>query len=484
MELQNIYNLINKKKFEEAKTKLIELVKKQTVSDNNLFYRGGIYKNIYFTLSQVCNQLNELEKSIKYLKNHLNINKQDSEALLNLANLYLRTRKIKKAEIIYKRIIKIENNNIGALINLAFLYEGMGKINNAIKYYQIAKNLYPNNLNFYYNLIRLNNKYLSDNQISFIEKLNKENRVPDKDKYLSDLILSKNYEKKKDYLNEIKFIEKSHEKFLKFNVNKKSYKYWRDIIPYCYNKFKYKNDTSKKLKNMNPVFIIGLPRSGSTITELILSTSKTPKHSLGETSMINSIIINQYGEKLFDNSKKDEIEIDLNLVEEKIISNLRNFDITISDQTILIDKSLENFYYLDLLIKIFPKAKFVITERNINDNVIGIFKKVLIDIPWAHSILNIIQYINIYKKIINDYKKRYKEKLHFIKLDDLQNFNDEKVDALFNFCGLDYNSNYFKFQKQNQFISNASNLQIRSSLKKYDKRKYEKYYDLLNQYNN
>ena len=74
--------------------------------------------------------------------------------------------------------------------------------------------------------------------------------------------------------------------------------------------------------------------------------------------------------------------------------------------------------------------------------------------------------------------------MHFIKLDDLQNFNDEKVDALFNFCGLDYNSNYFKFQKQNQFISNASNLQIRSSLKKYDKRKYEKYYDLLNQYNN
>ena len=78
---------------------------------------------------------------------------------------------------------------------------------------------------------------------------------------------------------------------------------------------------------MRPIFIIGLPRSGSTITEMILSTSITPKHNLGETSLINQILISNYSHKFFDNFELNNIEIDTNLFEDKIISNLENFDI-------------------------------------------------------------------------------------------------------------------------------------------------------------
>ena len=95
---------------------------------------------------------------------------------------------------------------------------------------------------------------------------------------------------------------------------------------------------------------------------MILSTSKTSKSVLGESGLINYTLINNYGEKLFDKPKNKNIEIDINLIEKEILSNLKNFNATNFDKLIFIDKSLENFFYIDLIIKIFPKAKFVITN--------------------------------------------------------------------------------------------------------------------------
>ena len=56
MELKDIAELIDNKNYLEAKVRLIELIKK-----------SHSYENIYFTLSQVCTQLNELENSKKYI---------------------------------------------------------------------------------------------------------------------------------------------------------------------------------------------------------------------------------------------------------------------------------------------------------------------------------------------------------------------------------------------------------------------------------
>ena len=215
---------------------------------------------------------------------------------------------------------------------------------------------------------------------------------------------------------------------------------------------------------------------------MILSTSKTHKNVLGESSLFNFSFINLYNEKLLQKPKKSEIEIDIDLITEKILSNLKNYNISNSEESIFIDKSLENFFYIDLIIKIFPNAKFVITERNIIDNIIGIYKKVLLDIPWAHNISEIIQFVDNYKIIINFYKKKYKKNIKIIKLDDLQNFNKIEVEDLFNFCGLEFNNKYFEFQKKNLYVENASNIQIRNEAFKFQSNKYKKYYHLLKGY--
>ena len=197
MELKKIANLIHEKKFKEAKTELIELEKTKVKSIDNHPNLEKKYENIYFTLSQVCTQLNELKNSKKYLISHLQIRPNDSEALFNLANLNLKTHEIENVEQIYKKILKIDKNNLPANVNLAFFYEGTGKIDKAKKFYKIANELEPSNLNFHYNLMRLSSDYSDNNTIVFIKKLIEEKKILDKDKFLANFILSKNSEKKK-----------------------------------------------------------------------------------------------------------------------------------------------------------------------------------------------------------------------------------------------------------------------------------------------
>lgn len=479
MELKNIANLIAQKKFSDAKNDLIQFVEKNKAFIKKKSLKENNYQNIYYTLAQVCKQLNELENSKKYLQKHLQINSLDCEALLNLTNLQLKTLDIKDIEKNYKKILKINKDYLPAIVNLAIFYEGVGKINSAKKYYEKAKKLEPNNLNFHYNLIRIDPKYLNDQKITSIKEVIKNSNVPKEKEFLVDFILSKQHEINKDYVNEIKFLDLSHQNFLKFNVNKKAQEYWSKIIPYIHKKLIFLNSTKQILSNMKPIFIIGLPRSGSTLTELILSTSKTTKHILGESNIINHSLINNYNDKLFNNIEK-KIEIDLNYLEEKILMSLNNFKISSFDNTMIIDKSLENFFYVDLIIKIFPKAKFIITERNLKDNIIGIYKKLLLEIPWAHSIHDIVKYIDNYKNITNFYKKKYDKNFISIKLEDLK--NSTKVKNLFKFCDLKFNQNYSDFKNNRQFVNNASNIQIRNNLEKYDRQKYKKYFHLLDQF--
>ena len=88
-------------------------------------------------------------------------------------------------------------------------------------------------------------------------------------------LLAENDRKKKKIKQEIKNLELAHKYAFKnnININQKSRNYWLNTIPRTYNKihFEFEKKIPDNIKNFEPIFIIGLPRSGSTILEAILS---------------------------------------------------------------------------------------------------------------------------------------------------------------------------------------------------------------------
>ena len=77
------------------------------------------------------------------------------------------------------------------------------------------------------------------------------------------------------------------------------------------------------------------------------------------------------------------------------------------EKNIFLDKSLENFFNLEIILEFFPNAKIIHTYRNIKDAVIGIYQTMLPELSWTHTIKDIIEYINLYQQTIKYFKKKY-----------------------------------------------------------------------------
>ena len=264
------------------------------------------------------------------------------------------------------------------------------------------------------------------------------------------------------------------------NFNNQSEFYYNKIISQHYNKINFKGNlnNNKILKESKPIFIIGLPRSGSTLIESLISQSQNNVHSLGEIHAINMSIFDSIASEIY--SKSFEIKnFDFIINREIFHKSLLERYGDLYDKT-FIDKSLENFFNIHIILEFFPKAKFLHTFRNLNDSIIAIYQKMMPDLSWSHSIEKIIEYVNNYKVIINFFKKKYPDQILDVELEKLSTNKINETKKIFNFCELEWNEEIFNFNKKsNLFTKTNSFLQIRNKIEKYDYKKYEQYYHLL-----
>ena len=461
--------LIEEKKYFQAK----EILSNFIHNAKNIKIDIKVFYNLYL----VSNGLNELKNAKKFLEKCLKVNDENHIILNNLGNIFFREGNIPKAEKLYNKSFQLKNDYLIVIINLAILNQNIGKLDEAKKFYLKAIELAPHKISLYYNISKIDKNFIDKNRVKFLLNILKNENLDMGEKAYGYFILADYERKNKEFIKEIEFLKKGND-FL-FNSKKKinsiTLDYWINILPKKYNKFVFSDDEKKnELKNLKPIFIIGLPRSGSTITEVLLSTGDKKITSFGEINIFNGIISNGF-------SNNKEFQINLNFVRNKILNffDEKNYKV----KGCFIDKSLENFFYIDVIMKIFPNAKFINTFRNIEDNIFAIFSLLLDKLSWTHSLDSIIKYVDNYLKIINYFQKKYPKNILRVNLEELTNNPTKISQELYSFCDLKWSDEILNFnQRKDLLISTASNIQIREKIEKYNHEKYRSYKSLLKKY--
>ena len=418
------------------------------------------------------------------------LNKDKDLMLVNyfLGIIYFELQNYKKSKFHYESSLKFNPNSKEILINLAYLEQSYGNLEEAKDIYQKLLTLNPYYIETYYRIYLLNSDYLKEEYKSlFLEITNKEN-ITLHERALANYLLSKIEKKKDEYKSEIDYLKKSHIDIFnsKKNYNLQSNFYYQEIISKKYKKIIFSN---VKKKNFNfeksfPIFIVGLPRSGSTLVETILSDNDKIK-GLGENYVINMAVLNQISGKIFANNfdkKNFELSIDCPELESFVLKKFSNL-FEFNENIRFVDKTLENFFNIDIILNLFPNAKFLHCFRNLNDAVIAIFQSLLPTLSWTHNLDDIINYIDDYLKIIKYFKKKYPDKIMDIKLENLTEDNEKIGKKIFNFCNLDWNNKSLNFSKKKDLqIKTTSNVQLREKVTNYDYDKYKQYKFILNDY--
>ena len=422
----------------------------------NLKKEGIKNKNIFFYLGLIYSELNDFNKSI-----------------LN-----------------YNEYLTADPDSKSALFNLALSKQSIGEINSAKNIYLKLINLEKNNIRPYFALLMLDINFLTDEHYQYITEVEKSDKISLYEKSLVYFILAKKEKKNGNYKKEINNLKNFNLNSFNSNYtyNQSSQFYYKKIINNFYNKIHFiNNKDTEKNNNYSPIFIIGLPRSGSTLLESILTSADESIKTCAESHVVNMSILEQVGPKIFTKNFSDNqfiFEIDQAKLENSILQRYNNFNIiNVNLNLKFIDKSLENFFNIEMIVKVFPNARFLHTFRNPVDSVISIYQSMLPELSWTHNIEDILDYVDNYKKIINHFKIKYPNKIMDVDLKKFTNEAEKTGKIIYKFCDLKWNKKYLEFYKRKNLYSKTISFnQIRKKIFTYDIKKYKSYIGLLDHY--
>ena len=427
-------------------------------------------------------QRGEFKKTLKILEDLIKKDKQNIWLFFYLGKTYYKLNDYKKSIFYFRKCNQIQPNSPKVLYNLALVFQGLGRINEAEKLFNRLIDINSDDVHSYYGLFNLNINNINQNYKKKLKDLSNNEKISLFEKSLINFIFSK-LEKKEDKLKEeIRFLSLSHDLSFKsnYNYNIQSNFYYKKIITNHFDKIEYEGSikTNINFDQFNPIFIVGLPRSGSTLVESLVSQSPDQIHSFGEFHAINMSIFDQIGSIIYSEKfdyKNFKFVINREKFQNSLIERYGNIE-----NKIFIDKSLENFFNIDIILQFFPNAKFLHTFRNFNDSIIGIYQRMMPDLSWSHNIKDILEYANNYKTIINYFKKKYPNNIMDVNLEKLTLDKKKESQKIFEFCSIDWNNDVLNFNKKNKlFTKTNSFLQIRDKIDKYNVNKYEPYYYLL-----
>ena len=442
-----------------------------------------------FLIGQKLVKQKEFGKALKVFKD-LQRKHTDKRIYFYLGLINFELNDFKTSIDYYNKYLENDKNSFPGLLNLAIVMQTMGKFEEAKAIYTKLLNLNNFDVRPYYGLFNLDSKNLTKNLFENLNKIINKKKLNKYEEGIINFLLSKKEKQDKKFDNEISLLRKSHESIfnLNYSYNKSSQFYYQKVISKHFDKIKIKNEDIKNIsKNkINPIFIIGLPRSGSTLVESILTSTKEKISSYGESHVVNMSLLDQISSKIFNENfdeKKFELEVDLKNLNKNILNRYSDFNSEEKNVKNFVDKSLENFFNIELIYKIFPKAKFLHTFRRPIDSVISIYQSMLPDLSWTHDLEDILKYIDNYFKIINYFKKKYPELIMDINLENFTANNETICKNVIKFCNLTWSDDILKFyQRENLYSKTLSFSQIRSQVTKYDKNKYEQYFYLLDNY--
>ena len=411
-------------------------------------------------------------------------NDQDLRANFLLGKIYYDLNDLNESYFCFEKCKKIDPDNPNILFNLALVLQSNGEISKAKEIYHKLLSINIKDINSYYGLLKLGIENINTKLYQNLIKLISDTEITLEQKSLINFIISKVKKKEGDINSEIKYLNLAHEQCYNSNItfNRQSDFYYEKIITSHFNKVKF-NDNYEKINsfnNANHIFIIGLPRSGSTLIETIIMHNAKKISTVGEFHAFNTSMLEQISKEIYSrdfNSDKYNLSLFSKKFQNSLIQKYDNFK-----QNTYLDKSLENFFNIEVILEFFPNTKFIHVKRNLNDNILGIYQTMLTKLSWAHNIESITKYVKNYVKIIDYFKKKYPDIIFEINLEDILNNKEVHIKKLLNFLKIDFSENYLEYDKNEKLFNKTNSfLQVRGEIRKNEDKKYLSYYHLLNQ---
>lgn len=396
-------------------------------------------------------------------------------AHINLSTALKQLGSYEKARTCLQGVIKDEPNNSEAHNHLGVLQEQLGEFDLAATSFRMALKHTPNHASSFYQLAKLKKQTLKTEEVEKISELLADSVTPNVFKVSLFFALAVHYDKSLQYALAIKNYAYAQQiKAEKCPYNSKLTEQYRAAI----------EDTSLTsparvcMQHVHPTFIIGMPRSGTSLAEQILA-SHSQVFGAGELGYINDLV------KIAEQTSNTPYPYCLTKLSPLQLTELgrqykqrmlKNF----GEQTYLTDKNPLNYNFVGFIKAILPDAKFVYCQRDAVDNCLSIFKLPFDDSQgYAHDLNALGHYYREHERLMKFWMNLYSADIITIKYEAVVDNQPKQTARLLEFLGLDYEQATERFYQTQRIVMTPSAEQVRQPIYKTSVNGWQKYGDAL-----
>ena len=409
---------------------------------------------------------NKLLKSIPAFENLIKLDPSNFEALVSLGTIYIKLSKYHEGIKLYEESLKIKPENPRVYLSLGHALKTIGERKKSEAAYQNTIKYFPSSGEAYWSLANLKTYEFSDKEIANMELSLKRN-MHQNELIQMHFALGKAYESNRQFDKSFKHYKDGNwQQRKQISYNAEDYKISIDEM---INFFENNNnilDLKAEAGSDEPIFILGLPRSGSTLIEQILAS-----HSLIEgTQELPNIMAISRDIKLIDqkNGYPDNLlKLNQSSFDELGKKYIDETKWARSSKPFFIDKMPNNFFHIGLIKLILPKAKIIDARRNPMDACFSCFKQYFAKGQhFTYDLDDIARYYKDYVRLMDFWNKLFPDEIFTIQYEQIIENPNDRISDLLEFCNVKFEDNCLNFHKSKRAVKTASSEQVRQPMYK------------------
>ena len=367
---------------------------------------------------------------------------------------------------VYKKAIALSPKLAGiASCSMAHHLKTIGKQKEAIAAYRQSVAIKPEHAESYWSLANLKTFQFTDEEIDVMQGLLLNKELPDESRVYIYNALGLDYESRKDY-------QKAFDNMSSCNqLRRQSESYdpvetetFHETIITLFNEEFFQQEAAKP-SDITPIFIVGLPRSGSTLIEQILAshTQVEGTHELSDLSRaMQSVRRGSRSKKRFPEALEHFALEQWTSLGQNYLNSTKRYR---TDKLFFIDKNPNNFTFVGALKLALPQAKIINARRHPLDSCYGSFKQLFASgQPFTYDLSELGEYYMLYQKLMDywhDVLPNFVLDIHYEKV---VNDLDTEVRQILDFCDLPFEENCLRFHETERAVKTASSEQVRQPL--------------------
>jgi len=429
------------------------------------------YAQAYSNMGNALKSQGDVEAAIDSFKQALKIKPDYAQALNNMGNALSEKGDLEAAINSYKQALKIKPDYVQAYNNIAIALKDKGDLEAAIDSYKKVLKIKPDYAEIYRNLSNIHLYKEHDEYFLKMQSLCQSASVSDEQRCHLNFALSKASEDLNEVSQSFNYLIIGNElrkKILSYDIKK-------DIELFSQLKKSYPSIALQSVvesSDLKPIFILGMPRSGTTLVEQIVS-SHSEVTGAGELSYVS-----RFGDPIARGAIKPNTKMILDFRQRYIEALKKRSD----GKFIVTDKMPQNFLYVGLIFSAFPNAKVIHVNRDPVATCWSNYKNYFIDkdLGYCYDLDDIVTYFGLYTDLMQFWLGHYGDRIYNLNYDNLTINQDDETRKLIEYLELEWENDCLSPQHNKRSVRTVSQQQVRQKVYQGSSQQWRKFEPYLN----